>query len=370
MDVAIVGLGLMGGSLGLALREHAGVAVRGHDPDPAARQAALDRGCVESAHDDLATACAGASLVVVCAPVAALPGAIEAVLDVAPAEATVTDVGSTKANVVASVPAAHRHRFVGGHPVCGSEARGAQAARAELFQGATYFLTPVHDTDPTRFTELHGVVTRIGARPVAIDPGAHDRLVAMTSHLPHVIANLLATQAGATTIDGHDPLAAAGGSFRDMTRVAGANPRIWVDIFLDNREALLDAAREHQRRLADVIGALERADAGYLARWIGEAASARRRALDAAFSGIAGDLHLVRIHVPDRPGAISGIAQAFGAARINIEDFVLHHHSPEQGGVAEITVAGAEAAERAVQILDEQGYGAIAARLDPAAGTP
>jgi prephenate dehydrogenase len=369
MDVAVVGLGLMGGSLGLALRERAGMRVAGYDPDPAARAVALERGCVERAAEDLQSACEGAGLVVVCAPVAALPAAIAAVLEAAPGDATVTDVGSTKANVVAAVPAHQRHRFVGGHPVCGSEARGAQAARAELFDGATYFLTPVHDTDPARFTELHGVVGRIGARPVAIDPVAHDRLVAMTSHLPHVIANLLATQAGATTIDGHDPLAAAGGSFRDMTRVAGANPRIWVDIFLDNREALLDAAREHQRRLADVVSALERADAGYLARWIGEASSARRRVLDAAFSGVSGDLHTVRIHVPDRPGAISGIAQAFGAARINIEDFVLHHMSPEQGGVAEITVAGADAAERAVRILDEQGYGAIATRLDPEAAS-
>ena len=106
------------------------------------------------------------------------------------------------------------------------------------------------------------MVTAIGARPVAIDPSAHDRLVALTSHLPHVVANLLATQAGAGTIDGHDPLAAAGGSFRDMTRVAGANPRIWVDIFLDNREALLAALDEHRRRLDDVTARSRSGDAG------------------------------------------------------------------------------------------------------------
>ncbi len=368
MRVAIVGLGLMGGSLGLALAERAGACVVGYDPDPSAVAAASARGCVSEAFATVSEACADADLVVVCVPVAALPATVAEVLAAAPERATVTDIGSTKANVVGAVAADQRHRFVGGHPVCGSEARGAASARPELFEGATYFLTPVHDTDPARYAALHQLVAQIGARPVAIDPGAHDRLVGLTSHLPHVMANVLATQAGSATIDGHDPLAAVGGSFRDMTRVAGANPRIWVDIFLDNREALADALREHRRRLDEVLGALERADAGFLARWIGEASSARRRTLDVAFPDAGGDLHGVRVHVPDRPGAISGIAQAFGAARINIEDFVLHHMSPDRGGVIEVTVVGAEAAERAVQVLDEQGYGAIATRIATGTG--
>jgi prephenate dehydrogenase len=363
MRAAIVGLGLMGGSLGLALRERGGATATGFDPDPAARAAALERGCVDAATDTLEAACADAELVVVCAPVAQLPVAIAAALAAAPPRATVTDVGSTKGQVVRAVPAADRHRFVGGHPVCGSEARGAQHARAGLFEGATWFLTPVADTDSARYAALHAAVVQIGARPVAIAPGAHDRLVALTSHLPHVVANLLATQAGAGTIDGHDPLAAVGGSFRDMTRVAGANPRIWVDIFLDNREALAAALREHRRRLDEVEEALAAGDAGFLARWIGEASAARRRTLAAAFPDGGVDLHSVRVHIPDRPGAISGMAQALGAARVNIEDFVLHHMSPDRGGIVEIVVAGAGAAERAVEILDGQGYGAIATPL-------
>ena len=361
MRVGIVGLGLMGGSLGLALRHRVDAHVDGYDPDPAARLDALARGCVTAVHDDVRAACAEAEFVVVCAPVAQLPSAVAAALEAAPPDATVTDIGSTKTQVVRSVPPADRARFVGGHPVCGSEARGAAAARAELFEDATWFLTPVADTDPGRYARLHAVVSRVGARPVAIDPGAHDRLLSLTSHLPHVLANLLATQAAAGTVDGHDPLAAAGGSFRDMTRVAGANPRIWVDIFLDNRLALADALREHRRRLDDVLTALEDGDAGFLARWIGQASQARRAALRAAFPTTGDALHTVRVHVPDRPGVISGIAQALGAARINIEDFVLHHHSPDQGGVIEIVVAGADAAEAAVEILDGQGYGAIAA---------
>ena len=174
-------------------------------------------------------------------------------------------------------------------------------------------------------------MTGLGARPVAIDPDAHDRLVALTSHLPHAIANVLMNQAGAGRVDGHDPLAAVGGSFRDMTRVAGANARIWVDIFLDNRDALLDGLREHTRRIDELTRALERDDAGFVARWVAEAAGNRRRLLQAAYPAVPEELYRVRVHVPDRPGVLSGITQALGAEGINIEDFELHHMSADVG---------------------------------------
>jgi prephenate dehydrogenase len=362
LRLAVVGLGLMGGSLGLAARERAGAEVSGYDPDPSARAAALERGCVASAHDDLLDAVAGADLVCVCAPIGELSAAIAEALAAAP-EATVTDIGSTKHAVVASVPGPDRARFVGGHPICGREVRGAQHAVPDLFVGATWFLTPVADTDTRRYRDLHAFVASLGAEPIAIDPGAHDRLLALTSHLPHVIANLLVNQAGAGRIDGHDPLAAGGGSFRDMTRVAGANPRIWVDIFLDNREALAAAIREHQRLSDDVLAALERGDAGFLARWIAQAGGHRRRALEAAYERRPEEMVQIDAHVPDKPGVISGITQALGAARINIEDFELHHFTPERGGTISIVVAGLAAAEETVSILESQGYSAIATPL-------
>src|SRR5215208_1741964 len=127
---------------------------------------------------------------------------------------TVTDVGSTKASVVAAADGSNR--FVGGHPICGSEARGPEHANGDLFEGATWFLTPVAETDPARHRLVHGFVSALGATPVAVDPEAHDRLVALTSHLPHALANLLVNQAGATRVEGHEPLDAAGGSLRDM----------------------------------------------------------------------------------------------------------------------------------------------------------
>jgi len=346
--LAIVGTGLIGASVGLAAK-HAGVAeVVGSDPANAG--AALERGAIDRIDDDLES-----DLVVVAVPVAQLPARVRATLD-ATRDATVTDVGSTKAPVMAAAGA--DPRFVGGHPVCGSEARGPAHANGDLFSGATWFLTPVARTDPERYRTLHGFVASLGATPVAIDPNAHDRLVAMTSHLPHVLANVVVNQAGAAKVEGHDPLAAAGGSLRDMTRVAGANPRIWVDIFLDNARAIGEALAEHRRRIEQVEQALAAGDAGYFARWIGQAAANRRTMLADAYPDPA-DLHRVRVHVPDRPGVLAGITQALGAERINIEDFELRHVSAERGGTLTLLVAGADHAGRAAALLEAQGYGVV-----------
>jgi prephenate dehydrogenase len=343
----------MGASVGLAAKRAGTDDVRGFDADGSAAAVALERGAVDST-GSLDEVLADAELAVVAAPVTLLPSLVTDVLERAPEGCTVTDVGSTKDWAAGLSP-----RFVGGHPVTGREARGPGAASADLFDGATWFLTPGASTDPDRYRLVHGFVASLGALPVAIDPAAHDRLVALTSHLPHALANLLVNQAGAQRIEGHDPLQAAGGSLRDMTRVAGANPRIWVDIFLDNAPELAEALAEHRRRIEQVEGWLAARDAGALARWIAEASGNRRRMLDDAY-GDAGALQRVVVNVPDRPGVLAGITQALGAERINIEDFELRHFSPERGGVLTILVSGEGAAERAVELLEAHGYGASA----------
>ena len=353
--LAVVGTGLIGASVALAARRSGVPTVVGWDPDAEFLGIAVERGAVDAV-SGLDEAAAGADLVVVAAPVGELPLAVREVLDRAPDAATVTAVGSTKRPV--SAAAGGDSRFVGGHPICGAETRGPERATAELFDGATWFLTPTAATEPERLRLVHGFVSGLGARPVAIGPDAHDRLVAVTSHLPHVLANVLLNQAGSARIDGHDPLQAAGGSLRDMTRIGGANPRIWVDIFLENAVAIAETLAEHRRRIEQLESALAAGDAGYLARWIGEAAGNRRRMLEVAYPDPS-TLHQLRVHVPDRPGVLAAITQALGAERINIEDFELKHASPERGGVLHMLVAGAREAERAAALLDEQGYGVV-----------
>ncbi len=355
--LAVVGTGLIGASAALAARRAGVPAVTGWDPDSAHLETAAELGAVDAA-SDLPSAVAGADFVLVAAPVGELPSVVRDVLERAPEGCTVTDVGSTKGPVCAA--AGDDPRFVGGHPICGAETRGPERASGDLFEGATWFMTPTATTSPERLRLVHGFVSSLGARPVAIGPDAHDRLVAVTSHLPHVLANVLLNQAGSTRIDGHDPLQAAGGSLRDMTRIGGANPRIWVDIFLDNREALAGVLAEQRRQLEQVERALAAGDAGFLARWIGDASGHRRRMLATAFSD-PGELQRLRIHLSDRPGVLAGIFQALGAERINVEDFELDHVSAEQGGTLTMLVAGAGEAERARELLEAQGYGVIAA---------
>jgi prephenate dehydrogenase len=355
--LAVIGTGLIGASAGLAARRAGIDAVTGWDTDADALAVAVERGAVDAA-SSLEVTVADADLVLVAAPVGELPAIVRDVLAAAATSCTVTDVGSTKQPVCAA--ASSDTRFIGGHPICGAETRGPGRAAADLFQNATWFLTPAASTAPERLRLLHGFVTALGARPVAIGPESHDRLVGLTSHLPHVLANVLLNQTGSTRIDGHDPLRAAGGSLRDMTRIAGANPRIWVDIFLDNRQALAAALAEQRRAIEQVERALAAGDAGFLARWIGEASGHRRRMLAGAFAD-PGALQRLRIHIPDRPGVLAGIFQALGAERINIEDFEMDHVSSERGGTLTVLVSGEGEAERAVQLLESQGYGVVAA---------
>ncbi|MBA2614805.1 MAG: prephenate dehydrogenase/arogenate dehydrogenase family protein [Actinobacteria bacterium] len=354
--LAIVGTGLIGASVGLAAKRTGEWTVAGFDADGDSLAVARERGAIDVAAGSLEQAVAGAGLALVATPVATLPAQVTATL-AASEGCTVTDVGSTKRAVTAS--AGDRERFIGGHPVCGSEAHGPRHASGELFEGATWFLTPLAETEPERYRGLHAFVASLGAVPVAVDAHAHDRLVALTSHVPHALANVLLNQAGSVRVEGHEPLAAAGGSLRDMTRVAGANPRIWVDIFLDNADELARALAEHRRRIEEVERALAERDGGYLARWIGEAAENRRRLLAEAYPD-PGSLMRLRVHVPDRPGVLSGITQALGAEKINIEDFELRHMTPERGGTLDVLVAGEEPARRAVALLEAQGYSVIA----------
>jgi prephenate dehydrogenase len=331
--------------------------VTGWDEDRAALEIAAEREAVEPA-GSLDEALSDAEVALVAVPVASLPEVVREVLERAPAGCTVTDAGSTKTAVCAA--AGNDPRFIGGHPICGAETRGPGRASAELFESATWFLTPLPASEPERYRAAHSFVASLGARPVAIDPSAHDRLVAVTSHLPHALANVLLNQAGTSRIDGHDPLAAAGGSLRDLTRIAGANPRIWVDIFLDNRAALGAVLSEHRRRVEQLEAALEAEDAGFLARWIGEATTHRRRMLDTAYDD-AGALHRLRVHIPDRPGVLAGIFQALGAERINVADFELEHLSPERGGTLTVLVTGEDDASLAASVLEAQGYGVVVA---------
>jgi prephenate dehydrogenase len=353
--VAVIGTGLVGSSVGLAAK-HAGVKrVTGWDADGATLREAAGAKALDAAASSLREAVAGAELIVVAVPVGALVSVTTEILAAADADATVTDVGSTKRAVAAGID---DPRFVPGHPLAGGATGGPTRAAADLFDGATWFLTPVPSTAPSHFAVVEAFVNLLGAHVVKLDAGEHDRLLALTSHLPHALANALMRQIARASVGHDEPLAHAGAALREMTRVAGANAAIWADIFDENGDLIADAVAAHREELADVERALRAHDHAFFETWITEAASARSRMLEYAYRTEAQTLNRIRVRVPDQPGVLARITQTLGAARINIEDFELRHVSPEYGGVLVILVAGADNAERARTLLRREGYSA------------
>jgi prephenate dehydrogenase len=259
----------------------------------------------------------------------------------------VTDVGSTKREIVSGREDA---RFIGGHPLAGAETSGVEHSRADLFDGATWYLTPGPTTSGELYERLHKTLAGIGATPTAIDPADHDLVMASVSHLPHVFANVLVAQAAHAL--GDERIPATGPSFRDATRVAGASPTIWPDIYLSNRTALVALIDEAQARLAVVRGALAGADRPAIERW-NEAARVDRDALLGA-GLVGGSVHELRASVPDRPGAVAEIALALGRASINIVDIALSPGDGQRGTVA-LWVQGEEPAQRAVETITSLG---------------
>ena len=353
--LAVVGTGLVGASVGLAAKRAGVTHVSGWDADGATLREAAGAKAVDTAAPSLHDAAAGAELVVVAVPVGALVAATTEVLAAAATETTVTDVGSTKRALAAAV---RDPRFVPGHPLAGGASGGPSRAAADLFDGATWFLTPLPLTSAGRLDTVERFVTMLGAHAVRLDAGEHDRLLALTSHLPHALANVLMRQIARASVGRDEPLAHAGAALREMTRVAGANATVWADIFDENGDLIADAVAAHRNELEGVERALRGRDRAFFDSWIAEAAEARSRMLEYAYRTEARRLNRIRVRIPDKPGVLARITQTLGAAGINIEDFELRHVSPEYGGVLVILVAGADNAELARTLLRREGYSA------------
>ncbi len=355
MKLAVLGVGLVGGSIGLAAKARAlGSEVAGFDPDDATLDRALELGALDVAASGVADAVSGADLVFCAAPVNSLPGLVAEALAATDEGTGVSDVGSTKlgiAEAVAGLEAASR--FIGGHPLAGAETAGVEHSRPDLFEGARWFLTPTERSEGVIFDRLHNFVADLGARPQAIDAAEHDRAMATISHLPHVLANVLASRA-ADTLAAGERRPEVGRSFRDTTRVAGANPSIWGDIFAANAGAIADEVDAVIEKLEQASSTLRAGDAGQLFAWQSAAAADRHALLDVGHPG--GELFELRLGVENRPGVVAEIALALGRAGVNIEDMSLAPSSEQRSGAISLWIAGPEEAVRASAIVSELGH--------------
>lgn len=250
--IGIVGLGLIGGSIGLALREP-GRTVVGFDVDPAAQQVARDRACVDriAALEEVAKA----DLVFIAVPPDVIVPICEQVMAAAGPETVVTDCASVKGEVAEWAAAGKQARFVPGHPMAGHEKGGAQYASSWMFRGARWILTPVKATETASVRTVEAAVKWMGAKPVRIAPAQHDRHVAVVSHLPHALAAVLVLLS-----EELDQTEVAGGSWRDLTRVGGVDPDLWTQIMMRNRTELAKVLGDFGEGLDSLRRALESDD--------------------------------------------------------------------------------------------------------------
>ncbi len=315
--------------------------VTGTDADASHAARALELGALDAHGYDV-----DADLVFVATPAGST---VHEALKALRGPAVVTDVAGVKDAIVAAIG---HPRFVGGHPMAGSEQEGVDGADPDLFVGATWVLTPTELTDPDAYALVAGVVGLLGATAVALPPRRHDDLVAMVSHVPHLTATSLMNLAANAAVEHGTLLRLAAGGFRDMTRIAAGHPGIWPDICVDNRAGILEAldglteALEHVRKLvAD-------GDREGLLAWLESAREARVNLPSAGLP--AGESVELRIPVPDRPGVFAEVTTLLGEMGVNIYDMEVAHSVEGDRGVLMLVIAASALDAVRVALNDQE----------------
>ena len=318
---AVAGTGLIGASIGLALKR-SGWLVTGDDHDPERARRALDLHAIDRIGVD-----PHAEITFVATPVGVVADVARRALR--DGGGVVTDVGSVKGPIVAAVG---ESRFIGGHPMAGSEQEGVEGADPDMFVGATWVLTPTADTDPTAYALAHAVVSSFGAEVVAVEPARHDALVAVVSHVPHLTAAALMTLAAEGAQQHAALLRLAAGGFRDMTRIAAGHPGIWPDICATNAEAIVTVLDDFQGALGSLRDAVARGDRAALLDTL-ERAHVARRNLPGRSAARADELVEFRVPVPDRRGVLAEVTTLCSELGVNIEDIETAHSLEGDKGV-------------------------------------
>lgn len=342
----VTGLGLIGTSIALGLRER-GWRVTGTDIDLSRARRARELGAIDEVGVDHL-----ASLGFVATPVSSTVAQVNALFAAdASDELVVTDVAGVKGAIVSEIS---NPRFVGGHPMAGSELEGPDGGDPELFAGATWVLTPSASTDPVAFATVSSAIAELGADTVALSAERHDQVVALVSHVPHLTAATIMGLAAEASDASTALLRLAAGGFRDMTRIAAGGWEIWPDICRDNASAIVPVLDDLIARLREVRRIVEEEDRDSLVALLDNARVARRNLPPRASRPSAvTQLHVV---IPDRPGVLAQVTTIAGELGVNIEDLEIVHSQQRPRGVLVLTV-GTERAESVRRALVQAGFG-------------
>lgn len=358
-SVTIVGLGLIGGSMALALRSHAAAErIVGVDVNADSLQKALKAGVIDAGTDNLAQAVADADLIVLATPVQQTIRQLD-LLKTLPLKpgCIITDMSSTKQEICqfAQNHLPQHINFIGGHPMAGSEKSGIDAASPRLFENAAYILAPNPGTDQTAMDVLRSVIEQVRAHALIMDPADHDRIVAAISHIPHLVAALLVDQVA--DLGQTNPLYSrlAAGGFRDVTRIASGSPVMWRDIVLTNRASILELLRDWVKRTEALIEWIEQADSKLIEDFFIRTRD-WRDSLPAKAKGAATHYYEMTIDVEDRPGIIAHVASILGQHGINLRNIGILENREEVNGQLLLSFSSYRDMEKSAYLLRGHGY--------------
>ncbi|WP_223869477.1 prephenate dehydrogenase [Paenibacillus sabuli] len=356
--IAIVGVGLIGGSLALCFKGQPGMRVVGYSPRASSVRKYMERGVVDHATTSLKEAAEAADILFLCVPVGRLEAYLLELgqLQLRPG-CIITDVGSTKASVSACAARLELGEacFIGGHPMAGSERSGVEAASAHLFENAYYVLTPQPDAPESAVERLTALLRLTKAHIVRMDAGVHDEVVGAISHLPHMIAAALVNQVRG--YHAQDPIygSLAAGGFRDITRIASADPVVWRDILLNNKQVLLRLLGDWNHEVASFARMLEQDDAEAIEASFRSAGEFRGQ-LPERRKGMIHSLYECYVDVPDHPGIIGSITTELGKHRVNLSNIQIIESREDVPGVLRLSFREQQDLDAATQLLESSGY--------------
>lgn len=357
-QIAIVGLGLIGGSLGKALKKrHPQCRIIGIDVENEIVRKATEAKVIDRGTTSLSDGLLNAELVFLAVPVQELSVTVRRILPLISSGVILTDVCSTKENVVAMMEEILPDDiyFVGGHPMAGSEKWGLEGVDDLLFENAVYILTSTAKTSTWALAEVRKIVELLGARVIILTPEEHDKKVAAVSHLPHVVASALINTVGKMETGQQGYLMLAAGGLRDTTRIALSNSELWSGILLSNEQAVLPMIKEFKKSLSSFERSIKRKNSKNLNKLLLEA-RLWRRSLPTGMKGILPQIYELNVAIPDQPGMIGKISTLLGKYAINIIDIEVQRVREGENGAIRLGFAEEKGMQEALRILEAKGY--------------
>jgi prephenate dehydrogenase len=355
-QVAIIGVGVIGGSLGLTIKTHfPSVTVVGFDRRDVLKKA-CKKGAIDRAAVSLRSAVEKADLVFLAMPVLEILKALPRIAKYSPADVLISDVGSVKGSIMLSARRLFpRGNFIGGHPMAGVELSGIEAAHPLLFENAVYVLTPTRRKANSAVKRLASFLEQLGARVVVLDSQTHDEVASVVSHLPQLTAVALTNVAGGRHVSGRRHLRLAAGGFRDLTRIASSKPEIWADILTQNKIEIDKSLKLMIRELNHYRRLLSRSKTFPLGEEFNSARRIRNN-IPKTMKGFIRQLDELYVFVKDQPGMVAKMTSSLAKARINIKDIELMKVREGRGGTFRLAFESKEMSTRAAHVLSRAGF--------------